>query len=252
MTNTTTAGGAHMTEIEAEAKAIAIELKADGEAGAFAAVFATFDVVDAHDDVTRPGAFKIGTEVLIGGYNHNTGVLPVGRGTIKSDATRAWVEGSFFTSTTAGRETYEAVKAAGPLMEWSYLLRPTRFEYGEHEGKRVRFLNEIEVFSVDPVLKGAGVGTGTASIKSLGSFHEHIDGARAALVGAVARAKSLADLRASEGREIGAEGREAIEALLAACDEAKSILGDQPATAQHINPNMQAAHMQYLAAVREG
>lgn len=219
-----------------ESKSLEIELKAEGT-GAFSARFATFDVIDAHDDVTRPGAFKSGTEVLIGGYNHETGVLPVGKGTIRSDSRSAWVEGRFNLNTTGGRDTYEAVKDAGALMEWSYLLRPTRFEYGEHLGKRVRFLNEIEVFSVDPVLKGAGIDTRTLSLKSALPYADHADDLIAALADFARRTDGRLEMRAAEGRTLGADDRDRLAALVTGAraaasqlDEALSKAGRAPVT----------------------
>lgn len=213
---------------EAEAKSLTFEVKADGESGEFAATFATFNAVDAHDDVTRPGAFKTGAEVLVGAYNHETGFLPVGKGTIHTDDTRAWIEGSFNLNTQIGRDTYESVKHAGSLMEWSYIYKATEYEFGDFAGKQVRFLNAIDVWSVDPVLKGAGVGTGTLAIKSARSgmgMDEHVGAARAALQNVTERVKSLADLRADEGRTLGSSTVEAVSALLAAMDEAKALLG---------------------------
>lgn len=214
-----------MTEqLEPEAKALRVEVKADGDDGAFSAVFATFDVVDAHGDVTRPGAYKAGAEVLIGAYNHDTSRLPVGKGVIKADKAAARVEGNFWTHTTAGRETYEAVKAAGSLMEWSYILLPTKWSYGEHEGIEVRFLEEIDVWSVDPVLKGAGVDTRTLSIKSGMAFVDHLGAALIAVSGAVARAAELTAARVGKGKALTDEAREAIEGLLTGLDTAKGDL----------------------------
>jgi len=232
-----------MSDIAAEAKAITFELKADGDAGGFSAVFATFDVVDAHDDVTRPGAFKVGSEVLIGAYNHDTSRLPVGKGVIVADAVSARVEGQFWLNTTSGRETYEAVKAAGGLMEWSYILMPQKYAYGEFEGKQVRFLEAIDVWSVDPVLKGAGVGTRTLSVKSGMTFVDHMDVALMAVSGAVERAKSLIDARTGKGKAVTAEARTAVTNLLTGLDEAKASLEALIAEPKAIDLRAAAAHL---------
>lgn len=236
---------------QTERKAITFEVKADAQPGQFSAAFATFNVRDAHDDVTRPGAFRNGAEVLVGAYNHETGFLPVGKGTIHSDDSRAWIEGEFNLNTQAGRDHYEAVKHAGALMEWSYIYRPTAFEYGEHEGKAARFLNEIEVWSVDPVLKGAGVGTGTLGVKSGMTFKDHTEAALTAVLAVVSRAKSLSDLRASKGKELTDDARDAIAGLLTGLDDAKGVLSslvDEPGQDNGIDLSAEALRFEAMRA----
>jgi hypothetical protein len=129
-------------------------------------VFATFGVVDHDGDVTRPGAFANGTPVIIGSYGHRTAEPPIGKGVIWTSPTEASVEGTLFLDTTHGRDAYATLKGLGALAEWSYVFAVKRSSYGQHDGKRVRFLEEIEVYSVDPVLKGAGIGTRTVAIKN--------------------------------------------------------------------------------------
>jgi hypothetical protein len=52
------------------------------------------------------------------------------------------------------------------LQEWSYGYNVLDGGPGIFDGKRVRELRKLDVFEVSPVLKGAGVGTGTLAIKS--------------------------------------------------------------------------------------
>lgn len=219
-----------------ERKSTLIELKADGEPGEFRAVFATFDVIDAHGDVTLPDAFKAGAEVLIGAWNHDQRALPVGRGKLVSDAERAYIDGRFNLNTSAGRDTYEAAKDAGSLMEWSYVYRPTKHSYGEHDGKSVRFLEAIDVFSVDPVLKGAGVGTGTVAIKSAVTFADSAEALATALGEFGQRAKSRIEMRAKDGRSLSADDREQLKALGTALDELRPLLEEAPAEPVKSNP----------------
>ncbi len=156
--------------MEQETKTLHLELKADAE-GAFRATFATLNVVDHHGDVTLPGAFAAGKEVLIGGYQHDMLQLPVGKGRIGSDGDRAWVDGQFFLDTPNGDATYRTVKNAGGLMEWSYVFIPVQTEEGPFDTGQgtvdVRFLKKIDVWSIDPVLKGAGINTRTDFVKSI-------------------------------------------------------------------------------------
>lgn len=142
-----------------------LELKAD-ESGSFRATFARFNVVDRDRDVTEPGAFTNGQEVRIARWGHNWMDLPVGKGVIRADRERAWVDGQFFTDTAHGLDTYRTVKNLGALQEWSYGFDITEWSVGEFEGDEVRFLKKLNVFEVSPVMLGAGIGTGTDRIKS--------------------------------------------------------------------------------------
>lgn len=141
----------------------AIELKAEGQEGEFTAVFATMNVIDWHDDVTEPGAFDE-QNVIVEPWNHGW-TLPAGKGVIRSDAEKAWIDGQFFIDTESGRETYRTVKNLGPLAEWSYSFDILESGEGEFEGTKVRFLRKLDVVGVGPVTRGAGIGTQTVMIK---------------------------------------------------------------------------------------
>lgn len=156
-----------------------IEVK-DGARGLVTAVFATFDVIDADGDVTRPGAFEEGRVVPISAYGHASwgsgpGALPVGKGTIRSTATEAIVEATLFMGTTGGRETLEVLRELGPLGEWSYGYRVVKSSQGEWQGRKVRFLEELAVDEISPVLKGAGIGVRTLVAKSASANRAGLD-----------------------------------------------------------------------------
>lgn len=142
-----------------------IELKADGEEGTFRSVFARFNVIDHDGDVTLPGAFRDGQEVVVEGWNHDYG-LPPGKGVIHTDEEKAWIDGQFFLDTTAGKDHYLTLRNLGGLEEWSYTFDIEQSEQGEFESAQVRFLKELDVWGVAPVTRGAGIGTGTVTIKS--------------------------------------------------------------------------------------
>lgn len=183
----------------------AADFKASGDTGAFRATLATLQVIDKDGDVTRPGAFVVGTPVKIMQWGHNWSALAVGKGVLGADDERAWVDGQFFLDTTAGKETYLTVKALGDLQEWSYGYTVGQASYGEQEGRSVRFLEKLNVFEASPVMIGAGVGTGTDSIKS-GTAGMTLDDHTAAVLAAnaeyVDRCKALVALRAKEGRTL--------------------------------------------------
>jgi HK97 family phage prohead protease len=143
------------------------EVKSE-DRGEVVAIFSTFNRRDSDGDVTLPGAFRDGAEVVISAYGHKTweGRLPVGRGTIRTSGTEARLHGRFFLDTTDGRDSFTVVKHLGKLGQWSYGYDVVDHEYGEFEGKRVRFLKRLQVHEVSPVLVGAGVGVTTVAAKS--------------------------------------------------------------------------------------
>ena len=150
-----------------EHKALAdFKLDAGGEAGTFRATIATLNVVDHDNDVTVPGAFKTGQAVRIARWGHNWGDLPIGKGVIGADDKRAYVDGKLFLDTTHGKDAYTTIKELGELAEWSYGYDVVDSELGQWEGKDVRFLKALDVFECSPVMLGAGIGTGTDSIKA--------------------------------------------------------------------------------------
>lgn len=144
-----------------------IEFKEDSDqSGLFQAVFSRFGEVDKQGDVTAAGAFTEGQAVRIAAWGHNWGALPVGRGVIHQDDEKAWVDGNFFLDTESGSETYKTVKNLGDLQEWSYGFDVVKSSDGKIGEARVRFLEELQVYEVSPVLIGAGNNTQTTVIKS--------------------------------------------------------------------------------------
>lgn len=150
-----------------DTKALRVEIK-DEAKGQVRAVFATFNKIDSHGDVTLPGAFEDGAEVPISSYGHTSwdGALPVGKGAIRQTSKEAIFEGEFFMDTTHGADTFRTVKALGALGQWSYGYDPVEYSFGEHDGQHVRFLAKQKTHEVSPVLLGAGVGTRTLATKS--------------------------------------------------------------------------------------
>jgi len=141
--------------------------KADGDEGAFTAVFATLNVIDHDGDRILNGA--IGNQnVVISAYGHGSwmGELPVGKGRIYEQGDEAIVEGKFFLDTEAGGETYKTVKNVAELQEWSFALPEIDYQIVEEDGTHIREIKRIKVNEVSPVLMGAGVNTRLLSIKS--------------------------------------------------------------------------------------
>lgn len=177
----------------------------DAAKGQVSAVFSTFNVVDKDGDLTLPGAIKDGTEVVISSYGHGShaymgGLLPVGKGVIRTTDEEAILDGQFFLNTAAGRDTFEVVKELGPLQEWSYSLQNVTRKTEERDGQVVNILEQIGLIKeVSPVLMGAGVNTRTLVAKGM-KFSEEGDAVVAAVDDYLGRAREVMVLRSEKGR----------------------------------------------------
>lgn len=141
-----------------------LAIKADGQEGDVVAVIATFDVVDSDGDVTLPTAFTDGQPLPLV-WSHDWS-KPVGKGVVRIEPNRAIFDGRFFLDTQTGLEAYRTVKAMGDLQEFSWGFRIIKSEPGDFDGRRVRFIQQAEVFEASPVLVGANRETGLISIKA--------------------------------------------------------------------------------------
>ena len=206
-------------------KSLRVEVK-DEAKGLVSAVFSTFDTVDSDRDVTKTGAFADGSEVIISAYGHESwkGRLPVGKGVIRASKSDALLDGQFFMETTAGRETFEVVKQLGPLGQWSYGYDAVKYSFGEHEGKRVRFLEELKVHEVSPVLVGAGVNTRTLSAKSHQTFADEGAAVLAALTQFGIRAADVMAMRAEKGKGLSSDSTELLERVEAELKKLGTLL----------------------------
>lgn len=226
-------------------KSLPFELKS-GNTGEFRAVFATFNVIDHDGDVTRPGAFKTGAEVIIGSWGHKTYELPVGKGVIVADAVEAAVEGSFFLDTQPGKDTYQTVKNLGSLGEWSYVFSVQKSSFGQHDGRDVRFLEDLTVYSVDPVLAGAGIDTRTTDIKSLG-FLEHGESLVRQVSEYLERVKQRSAIRGADGRSLSAANMVSLGEL---AESLKRLSGELGQFAQPEQKSNNELAIEYLRVVQ--
>lgn len=208
-----------------ERKSLSIELKDEAE-GSFVARFATLNVRDKDNDITRPGAFLKNKTVLVSAYMHGSwnGKLPVGKATISESGDDVIAEGQFNLKTIEGKDTYEAIKFAPELQEWSYGFYPIEAEDGKGEDEGARILKKVDVKEISPVLIGAGVNTGVLAIKSGSTYIEQAETVLAAVTDLAERTKSLADLRLKEGRILSSANRSRMKRLLESLSEVAADL----------------------------
>ena len=158
---------------EKEIKNINFEMKEESDkTGEVKAVFSVFNDVDSDGDVVVPGAvksgFKGGSVPMVWSHKWD---MPIGKGVISQDNDMATFTGSFFMDTESGKEAYNLVKNMGDLQQWSFGFRVNDSEYGkfQKDGKDdedVRYLKDLSVYEVSPVLVGANQDTFTMEIKS--------------------------------------------------------------------------------------
>ena len=206
-----------------------VEVK-DADRGEVTAVFATLGVKDSDGDVTLPGAFEDGSEVVISAYGHTSwqGLLPVGKGTIREVGNEAILSSQFFMDTQAGKDTFTVVKNLGAQGEWSYGYDPVKYSFGEHDGEQVRFLESLKVFEVSPVLLGAGVGTRTLAAKAAGMrFGDDISAVLAEVDRITVRAADVMAMRAEKGKGLSEDSRSLLEQLHSRVKALQAVLDEQ-------------------------
>ncbi len=154
-------------------KSIDLEIK-DDQKGEVAAVFSVFDSLDSDGDIIKSGAiqsgFKSGDVPMVWAHKWD---MPIGKGQIVQDEGKATFKGNFFMDTESGKEAYNLVKAMGDLQQWSFGFKVNDSEYGklkqegsDEEEIDVRYLKDLTVYEVSPVLVGANQETYTMAIKS--------------------------------------------------------------------------------------
>ena len=163
-----------MSERDVKVKSFGpFEIK-DATKGEVEAVVSSLDTVDHDREVVRASAIKGGAaRVKMSFYGHDAvlgNAAPVGKGVITAENGRGVLRGNFFMSTTRGREAFETVKALGADGEWSIGFQVVKWSEPDDEWKAKgaeRMLDEIELFEVSPVLRGASPNTATLGVKEL-------------------------------------------------------------------------------------
>ena len=249
-----------------ERKQARLELKADAD-GVFRCVFSTLGVVDKQGDVTLPGAFEKGATAAVSHFMHSSWAdrLPVGEGTIDSNAKEAWLDGAFWLDTPSGSEHYLVCKRSS-LMEWSFGFDAEEVSYDEKELEKYpgafRILRKVKVFEVSPVLVGAGVGTHTEYVKGM-TLHDQRVQALVPVKALVDRNAALVAALRKEGRAISSSRRErlgtdaeeleaAAKAVLAGAKDIRELLEEtDPGKALATSAALRSAHLRHETRLRE-
>lgn len=205
------------------------ELKALDEKGHGLVRIAVLSEIDSDGDTYMSGAFGEQWAQILAAHNWNS--VPLGKARVFEDGDQALAEIHINLETEAGRDWHAALKfdlegccgGAPNIQEWSYGFLVLDSQSETRDGKRVRVLKKLDVFEVSPVVKGAGVGTGTLSIKQAGTFQAQLDATEKAVRDVVARAKDVAALRAGDGRTLSDERLAQLAALKQALGDLRAV-----------------------------
>lgn len=151
----------------------AMTITAMDETGTGLARIAQLSAVDSDGDTYVPGAFawtEKGEQWCSILPAHDRKATPLGKARVYEDGDWAMAELKFNLDVPEAKAWHSALVfdlANGPsVQEYSYGFAVLDSADNQIGGERVRVLKRLRVDEVSPVLKGAGVGTGTVSIKS--------------------------------------------------------------------------------------
>lgn len=152
-------------------KSLSVE-KIDDE-GKGTARIARLSAIDNDGDTYAKGAFawkKGGGQWVQMIPAHDRKAMPFGKAWVYEDGDWAMADFQLNLNTQAGKEWHEALKfdlATGtPVQEWSYGFLTLDAAKEMRGSKQVRVLKQLDLDEISPVIRGAGVGTGTVAVKS--------------------------------------------------------------------------------------
>lgn len=215
-----------------------LTIKAMDDKGYGLAQIATLSAVDHDGDTYEKGAFSWKE----GGHQwvsilpaHNRTAMPFGKARVFEEGDAALADLHINLDTEAGRDWHATLKfdleKGAPVQEWSYGFGVVDAAAEERSGEHVRVLKRLDVHEISPVLRGAGIGTGTLSLKSRGAFGLQIDAAIAELGDIVARASGVKTLREAEGRPMSKARLDQLAALKTRLEELLAVETADPADA---------------------
>ena len=208
--------------------------------GTVSAVFSKFNEIDSDNDVVLPNAIKsgYGDKGVVMCWGHDWKQI-IGKGKIEQDDEKAVFKGTFNLNTNAGKEAYETVKAMSDLQQWSFGFEVKDSEMGIYkkdngEEKEVRYLKDLKVWEVSPVMVGANQNTYTMAIKESKEkiddvdtefeevveekdtglrFADEVDNLLIKMVTLLSRAKELTALRLGKEKKLSNSSVEEMEKL---------------------------------------
>lgn len=213
--------------------------------GKVSAVFSVFNEIDSDGDVVLPKSIRsgYGDKGVVMCWGHDWKHI-IGKGVIRNEENQAVFHGEFNMNTTAGKEAYETVKAMGDIQQWSFGFEVNDSERGmftkDGQETEVRFLKDVKVWEVSPVLVGANQNTHTLAVKEkdlkeediddvntefeevkdIGlRFTDEVDNLLIKMTALLKRAKELTALRLGKEKTLSQDSTEALDSLKDALEE---------------------------------
>lgn len=219
-----------------------------GDTGIALALLARMNEVDHDGDTYAKGAFNWKGDQwcpLIGA--HNRSMMPFGKARIYEEGDLALAELHLNLDTEAGKEWYAALKfdlATGqPVQQYSYGYDVLDAEYMIGRDKRVRRLKQLDVHETSTVIRGAGKGTGTLSMKELKD---------AGFAPLIASLGELAEALGGDPAALTATGRKQLEQIHAALGQALIVPAQAEAEAKAAIEHEMARHLTRDARLKLG
>lgn len=149
-------------------------IKSMDDAGQGLARIAILSAVDSDGDTYVPGAFawkEGGGQWVQIIPAHDRRAMPFGKAWIYEQGDEVLAELHLNLATQAGKDWHAALKfdlaKGNAVQEWSYGYQVLDADYQMRAEQRVQVLKRLDVDEISPVLRGAGVGTGTLAMKGL-------------------------------------------------------------------------------------
>lgn len=152
----------------------AMTIEAMDQAGKGLARIATLSAIDHDGDTYASGAFHkaVGQDqwapILPA---HDRKAMPFGKARIYEQGEAAYAELHLNLDTIAGKDWHSALKFdlehGLPVQEWSYGYDVLDADADFRGGRKVRVLKSLDVHEVSTVVRGAGHGSATLSMKGL-------------------------------------------------------------------------------------
>lgn len=209
------------------------------DSGKGLALIANLADIDHDGDTYEPGAFNWKEQWCPLLAAHDRSRMQFGKGRVFEDGGKAYAELHLNLATQAGREWHEALKfdltTGRPVQEWSYGYDVLDADYQIRGAGRIRRLKKLDVHEVSTVIRGAGRGTGTLSMKEL---------KETAFVPLIGGLSELAETLRGDPAALTATGRKQLEQIHVALGKA---LGGTNIIVEHDDPESKA---KALAAIQ--
>lgn len=201
--------------------------------GTVEAVFSVFNEIDSDNDVVLPNAIRsgYGEKGVVMCWGHDWKQI-IGKGKIVQDENKATFKGKFNLNTNAGKEAYETVKAMSDMQQWSFGFEVNDSEMGTFtkdngDSQEVRYLKDVKVWEVSPVMVGANQNTYTLAIKEAKEqddqeektediglrFTDEVDNLLIKMTALLKRCKELTALRLSKNKTLSESSVEELDKL---------------------------------------